>query len=202
MLPVRMFHHADNLRYFRIRHSNVSAGTIVAESLRVYEIPEIFDTQETCRDWRNRIQHTLGTAGLRYSTTPVGTGVISGTIVGAEGERVRKAAVHLMWNGTPRSAAVAISDGSGRFRFESLPPGRYELRATKEGFGSATYGAVKGSLAGKQIDLKDAEALDTIVLRLMRPGTISGVVTDRDRQPLVGAEIPVYKEVIHAVRGS
>lgn len=127
-------------------------------------------------------------------TTPVGTGTISGKVLAAEGGPVRKAAVFLLWNGTPRSTATAITDGAGQFRFDALPPGDYDLRSSREGFGSAVFGATEGSLIGKPIRLASGEQRSGIVLTLVRAASIAGVVRDVDGEPLPGADVQVYKE--------
>jgi uncharacterized protein (DUF2141 family) len=102
--------------------------------------------------------------------------------------------VYLQWSGAPRSGAVAITNGSGLFKFDSLPAGDYDLRAVKEGVGSASYGGINGSIIGQPIPLKDGELRSDFVLRLLRPATISGTVRDRDGDPLVGAQVQIYKE--------
>ena len=38
----------------------------------------------------------------------------------------------------PVEEIAPVSDGQGRFRFRPLPPGRYTVRATARGWGSAT----------------------------------------------------------------
>lgn len=60
------------------------------------------------------------------------TGVISGTVSDAEsGGATRKAGVTLTLEGTPRRWTTTRIDGSGRFQFEGLPAGKYDLRAAK-----------------------------------------------------------------------
>lgn len=57
----------------------------------------------------------------------------------------------------------------GRFRLTGVPPGKYRVRARPDD-GPAAYSAV--------LDLRDAEVADAGVLRLRRPGCISGVLRD------------------------
>jgi hypothetical protein len=73
---------------------------------------------------------------------PLGKGVISGAVVdGESGDTIRKAVVTLTLEGTPRRWATTRTDDSGRFQFDGLPAGKYGLRATKVGEGTAIYGA-------------------------------------------------------------
>jgi hypothetical protein len=72
-------------------------------------------------------------SAIALAQTP-GTAVISGSVVEASNnDPVRKAIVTLTWQGTPRSWATSRTDSSGQFKFEGLPPGKYDLRATKPG---------------------------------------------------------------------
>jgi len=63
---------------------------------------------------------------------PVGKSMISGSVVeGENNDPIRKAVVTLTLQGTPRRWATARTDSSGRFQFEGLPAGKYDLRAAK-----------------------------------------------------------------------
>src|SRR4051812_20194456 len=94
---------------------------------------------------------TLGTAQAQ-------SGSIAGRILNKEtGAPIRKAVINLSWLGPPRSYAVAISDGAGRFVFDLLPPGRYEMRATKDGFGHVAYGAEQSMQMGQVFTLAAGE---------------------------------------------
>jgi hypothetical protein len=103
---------------------------------------------------------------------------------------VRKAVVTLIWLGTPRAWATMRTDGSGRFAFEELPAGKYDLRADKAGLGTANYGADSVRELGDTITLRDAETRVNLKLRFLRAGTISGRVVDADGEPVSG--IPVH----------
>ncbi len=124
---------------------------------------------------------------------PHGSGVISGTVVyKSSSAPVRKAVVILAWHGSPRSWAAVQSDASGRFSFDSLPPGKYDLRATRQGVGTAIYGGDGLSPAGEFITLAEGERRDGFILRLSRPASISGVVLDSDAEPVMGSEVLLF----------
>jgi Carboxypeptidase regulatory-like domain len=121
---------------------------------------------------------------------PAGQGVISGTVVEASnGEAVRKAVVTVTWHGTPRAWATTRTDGSGRFLFEGLPAGNYDLRAVKQGLGTAIYGAESIREIGDVITLADGETRANLKLRFLRSATISGRVVDTDGDPISGATV-------------
>ena len=121
---------------------------------------------------------------------PLGKGVISGTVVdGESGDAIRKAVVTLTLQGTPRRWATARTDGSGQFRFDGLPAGKYDLRATKDGEGTAIYGANKLRELGDIITLGDGEIRGSLTLRFLHSASISGHVYDSDGEPV--AEVAV-----------
>ncbi len=129
---------------------------------------------------------------------PAGTGVISGIVVETSGDAsnpqpVHKAVVTVTWHGTPRSWATTRTDGSGRFRFDGLPAGVYDLRATKPGIGVAIYGANSTRETGENITLADAETREGLKLRFIRSASISGVVAGPDGDPAINAQVSLMR---------
>jgi protocatechuate 3,4-dioxygenase beta subunit len=125
---------------------------------------------------------------------PAGRGVISGSVVEASsGDAVRKAVVTVTWHGTPRAWATTRTDGSGRFTFEGLPAGAYDLRAAKQGLGMAIYGANSVRELGDVITLGDGETRQDLKLRFLHSGSISGRVVDPDGDPVVGANVSMLR---------
>jgi hypothetical protein len=126
---------------------------------------------------------------------PAGRGVISGAVIEAiSGDPVRKATVTVTWQGTPRSWATTRTDGSGRFIFEGLPPGKYGLHADKPGLGTANYGSNSTRELGDFITLADGEIHGDIKLRFLRSATISGRVMDPDGDPLPGVQVTMLRQ--------
>ncbi len=125
---------------------------------------------------------------------PAGRGVISGTVIEASsGDAVRKAVVTATWHGTPRAWATTRTDGSGKFTFEGLPAGKYDLRAVKQGLGTAIYGANSVREIGDVITLGDGETHGDVKLRFLRSGTISGRVVDPDGEPVANANVTLLR---------
>jgi hypothetical protein len=117
-------------------------------------------------------------------------GVIAGTVIEAgSDDPVRKAVVTATWHGTPRSWATTRTDGSGRFVFEGLPAGKYDLLATKAGLGTAIYGADSVREIGDVVSLGDGETRANLKLRFLRSGAISGRVVDPDGDPVPNANV-------------
>jgi hypothetical protein len=115
--------------------------------------------------------------------TPVkGTASISGRVVAADtGSAVRSAAVALT---SPAAGTwTATTDAEGGFRFPDLPAGRYNLRVTKGGFATTSFGG--GPRGNVAFELRDGQALDRGDLRLPRGGVIAGRVVDEHGEPMV-----------------
>jgi len=133
-------------------------------------------------------------AAVVASAQPVGQGAVSGVVLEASsGDPVRKAIVTLTWQGTPPSWATVRTDGSGQFKFEGLPAGRYTLRATKAGVGTATYGAGGLRELGEFLMLDEGENRAGVKLRFIRTSTISGRVLDSDGDPMVGVNVALQR---------
>jgi hypothetical protein len=129
------------------------------------------------------------------SAQPLGSGVISGTVVDGEtGDAIRKAIVTLTLQGTPRRWANARTDGSGHFQFDGLPAGQYDLRATKASEGTAIYGANHLRELGDTITLADAEIRGGITLRFLRAASVSGHVYDSDGDPVADANVELLRQ--------
>ncbi len=125
---------------------------------------------------------------------PVAHGVISGTVVEASnGSPIGKAIVTLTLQTTPKTWATARTDASGQFKFEELPPGKYELRAAKTGIGNAIYGADAAAEIGEFISLGEGETQTGLTLRFFHAGAIAGHVLDPDGDAVSGVQVTVLR---------
>lgn len=143
-----------------------------------------------------RLCSTVFCAGILFvsaSAQPLGTGVISGTVVEAEsGEAIRKAIVTLTLEGTPRRWATARTDGSGHFQFDGLPAAKYDLRAIKAE-GTAIYGAKSARELGDAITLGDGESRSGITLKFFHAASIGGRVIDSDGDPVSDTQVSLLQ---------
>lgn len=107
-----------------------------------------------------------------------GTGAISGILVNDEADPkpIRRARVTL----TEDAGAgwTTVSDDTGTFRFAALPAGRFTLRASKEGFVPATYGARRPGGSGTAISLTGGQQATGLTMRLLRGAVVTGTVRD------------------------
>jgi len=117
-------------------------------------------------------------------------GVIGGIVL--DGERnapIRLAIVTLSTVEARPQDAVAWTDASGRFAFGYLPPGRYQVRAQKNGYQPAALGAETPFRPPAIITLATGGNRSEIAIRLQPFGVISGIVLDEDGDPVGGAQV-------------
>src|SRR6266699_6794188 len=70
------------------------------------------------------------------------TGSIEGTVFNRITDAPLRRAVVVLSTVEPKPQdALAWTDAEGRFSFHFLPPGRYQIHASKDGFQPATFGA-------------------------------------------------------------
>jgi len=113
----------------------------------------------------------LATATLRAQVS----GVISGTVLDSSGAVLPSVGVAVQ-NLETGATRAAVSDGTGRYSMLSLPIGRYEVRAQKEGFRAEVRMGI--NLAVGQ------EATVDLVLQL---GEVQQQVTVNGEAPLISA---------------
>jgi len=164
-------------------------------------------------DWILMIGDELDGEGSEFPiTVPAGeghhvelelpTGRISGRVVGADGAPAASIQVSLTGGRTisifnTSGGREVQSDENGRFHFERVRPGTYELRAGADAaagfFGGEGPGCGIALLSG--LELVEGGALDGLELRLSEPGTIRGVVRGADGSPAAEASVWVRDSV-------
>ncbi len=120
---------------------------------------------------------------------------LGGTVVhGANGSPLKGVRVRLIESGKSSELTSMLTGSDGRFRFESLPAGKYMIAAERNGFPAQMYGQkalhaplVTGVVIGEGQDATD------LVFPLIPPATISGKVVDEKGEPLPGMTIVGYR---------
>jgi protocatechuate 3,4-dioxygenase beta subunit len=130
---------------------------------------------------------------------PVGTAVVSGTVVVAgSGQPARRARVTL--NASEGGGTrTATTDDNGRYAFSGLAAGRYSLSASKSGHIGVTYGATRPGRPGTPIQLADGEKFDA-ALQLPRGSVITGTVLDEHGEATPGTPVRAMRYVMQAGR--
>ena len=127
-----------------------------------------------------------------------GTGSIRGRITAADtGAPLRRALVNL---GGPQKMRGTYTDHEGRYEFNDLPPGTYNLFVNpgshRAGYQSTPYGASPSSfgfnMRPKPIELADGQRIANLDVALLRTGVISGRVIDADGQPAARVRVAAW----------
>jgi uncharacterized protein (DUF2141 family) len=154
------------------------------------------------------IPPALADAQQRDGQRPLqsGTGRIIGAVMtaGDNPTPVRRAVV------SARAAGPAtisqITDDAGRFVFEGLPPGDYQITATRPPFVPAEYGARRPGRPGTRLSLGQGQTIDDVTLEMARGATISGFVRMGNGAPAAGVTMMVVPRGtdigIFAIRGA
>jgi protocatechuate 3,4-dioxygenase beta subunit len=116
---------------------------------------------------------------------------VEGTVLnGVTGAPVKKAAVVMnrtdiqgRRNAPPPSYST-VTDASGKFAMKGLEPGKYQVRVTRNGFVSTTYGAHGANRPGTTVTLNRAQSIKDINFRLTPHGVVSGQIVDEDGDPM------------------
>lgn len=142
---------------------------------------------------RKRFAAPCGLAALVLSTSAfqAATGILGGVVSGPDAQPMRRVVVTLTSAALP-APRVAMTDDEGRFSFDSLAEGNFNLTAARPGFLTTAYGATRGWRSpGIPVALKTGERFTTVAIRMTKGGVITGRVTDSGGRPLEGLWINV-----------
>ena len=134
--------------------------------------------------------------------TPGGTARLAGLVITADetAAPVRSATVTL----TEVTGAIPTqstdTDQDGRFAFEGLPAGRYDVSATKPAHLKASFGAVRPMRMGSPIALAAAQTVTGVTLKMWRGGVITGLLLDEKNRPV--SNVMVQARRLQLVNGS
>lgn len=125
-----------------------------------------------------------------------GTASIAGTIVstGPDPTPVRHARVTLTSADAPTSLTV-VTGNDGRFTFPNLPPGRFMVAASKDGWLPSSYGAKAPLRPGTPIPVAPGQTIE-IALPLMHGAAVAGEVLDPFGYPAAGATIRAMRSSV------
>lgn len=93
---------------------------------------------------------------------------------------------------------TAITDDTGTFTFDSLPPGRYTLTATKDASVTVVYGQRRLGRPGTPLVLAEGQRITDLTLRVPRGAVVTGTVLDENAQPLPGATVRVARSALQS----
>jgi 5-hydroxyisourate hydrolase-like protein (transthyretin family) len=87
----------------------------------------------------------------------------------------------------------AISDAGGVFVIRNIAPGKYRLRASRNGFITLEYGTRDSQRSGTELDLGHPQQLKGVDFRLTPHGVIAGTVLDADGEPLAQVQVQLLR---------
>jgi Carboxypeptidase regulatory-like domain len=118
---------------------------------------------------------------------------VEGTILGLNGDLIRKATVRLQGAmgqpGQPPNSYSESTDNAGKFVFEDVAPGRYTLLAEKAGFVTTRYGARSNTSPGTQLNLTAGLEMKDLAIKMTPQGVIAGKVMDKDGDPVISVQV-------------
>jgi hypothetical protein len=124
-------------------------------------------------------------------------GRLEGRVVvhGREHQPVFDAMVTLSAADGSRPPRTAATDESGRFVFEDIADGLYEVTATKRAFLRSPYGARRPEGAGTPLEIEGGRPLSGVVVTLWPAAVITGIVLDPGGHPLADAPVSALQSV-------
>jgi hypothetical protein len=126
---------------------------------------------------------------------PAQTASVEGTVVkiGTGDPMPRVQVVLSTIEGPATGTLMATTDASGKFAVRNIPPGRYRIFASRDGYVRAEYGQRTATGSGKPIVLSAGQQVKDINLALTQSGTIAGRVYDRYGEPAVNINVQALK---------
>ena len=132
---------------------------------------------------------------IRAPAQTAPSGAIAGIVLDAgSNSPLRRAVVTLSTMEAQPQDAVAWTDSNGRFSFGYLAPGRYMLRAMKNGYQGVNYGADSVRRPPAVIQLAAGELRNALIFRLVLVNSITGVVLDEDGDPLANVQVTAFAQ--------
>jgi len=142
----------------------------------------------------------LPLAASAQTTKPEEFSTIEGRVLNAAtGKPIGKASLLLMRTDSTKDSFdwtrsyAASTDSTGKFAIQNIDPGRYRLRATRNGFVTLEFGTRAEKGAGTVLDLAPPRQLKDVDVRLTPQGVITGRVLDADGEPLERVQVQLLR---------
>jgi hypothetical protein len=90
---------------------------------------------------------------------------------------------------------LRTSGDRGRFCFETVAPGQYQLVAQKAGYLDAWYKARPGQKPGVPVTVEAGAEVSGVKIEMVARAILAGVVVDADGEPVADADVTVSRRV-------
>ena len=125
--------------------------------------------------------------------------VIEGTVtISGSGAPLSQVEIIVSERGS-QSPIIVKSDASGHFVVDELEPGRYFLRAGRDGYLAQNFGQRGKNREGTALVVTQGQKLRDVDFKLVATGVIAGRVSGEDNEPRVGASVQAF--AFHYVEG-
>ena len=126
------------------------------------------------------------TAALAADPKP---GSAEGTALNAiTGIPIKKALITLR-SEADNTAYQVLSDAAGRFRFESVQPGKYALCGEAQGFVAAVPDGERAAPPSALVNVAEGQDVKDLAVRLQPYGVLAGTVLDESGEPVRNATV-------------
>ena len=138
-------------------------------------------------------QSTAQTAYAPQPSTPAGNYRIAGIVVSkTDGHSLARVRITLRDAKAPQKFESLVTSEGGKFEFNGVPAGKYDLHGAKRGFISASYD--QHEQFSTAIVTGAGLETESLVLRLAPTAIISGKILDEAGDPVRHATVTLYRD--------
>ena len=128
---------------------------------------------------------------------PATDGVIAGRVLDPVGAAVAAAIVTLQSaRGTNLPTTRVLTDDEGRYFFDRLEPGLYNVLATKVGWVDGGFGKRRVDGAGYPVSIAEHDRKANTNITIWKLGALSGTIVDELGEPLVDIEVRAVRRAL------
>jgi protocatechuate 3,4-dioxygenase beta subunit len=122
--------------------------------------------------------------------------IVAGTVTSlATGEPLKKVDVTLRAESPDKQhrPQSVITDAAGHFSIDHIPPGRYEMAISRDGYLPQRYAQENGQGPGAVLSLRAGQRMTDLIFRLQKMAVITGRVVDEDGEPMIRVPVEVLR---------
>jgi len=135
-----------------------------------------------------------GWAQTAQTARPPDACTIEGVVLGeGSGQPLGKARAVVSSIDTPDAVFSIVTSADGRFAISDIPPGRYRLSVTREGYVSQEYGQRNSGQPGSVVLLQSGQHLTGVTFRLLATAVLTGGIADTDGEPISGVQVQILR---------